>query len=339
MGLILVSGGQYGSEGKGKISAYLAEKNNAVAAVRVGGPNSGHTVYRNGEQCKLRMLPSATVRLGIPAIFPAGSYLNMDILEKEIRQYGVSKDDVYVDKNAFIIEEGDIYDEDNSGLGDRISSTLSGTGYAVARRVKRQSINDTAKDVLNSEWYVCDTKKFMNAAMSKDECIVVEGTQGYELSLLHTQYYPYCTARDTSFAGILSETGMSIRDVDKTCMTFRTYPIRVGGPSGPLPREITWDKLTQRSGSAKPIKEFTTVTNKPRRVAEFDYNDAYRAINNEKPDIIAMNFLDYIDANSTDPSDLSWYQVGWIERFRMKCGRGIDIIGLGPDITSDDWMN
>ncbi len=38
MGAIIVSGGQYGSEGKGKIASYLAKKFDAVAAVRVGGP-------------------------------------------------------------------------------------------------------------------------------------------------------------------------------------------------------------------------------------------------------------------------------------------------------------
>ena len=37
-------GGQFGSEGKGKVAHFLAREQNASVAVRVGGSNSGHTV-------------------------------------------------------------------------------------------------------------------------------------------------------------------------------------------------------------------------------------------------------------------------------------------------------
>ena len=36
----IVSGGQAGDEGKGKISAYLSYKGNYSYCVRIGGPNS-----------------------------------------------------------------------------------------------------------------------------------------------------------------------------------------------------------------------------------------------------------------------------------------------------------
>ena len=45
MPVTVVVGGQYGSEGKGKVSAILAKEMDATAVVRCGGPNSGHTVY------------------------------------------------------------------------------------------------------------------------------------------------------------------------------------------------------------------------------------------------------------------------------------------------------
>lgn len=41
---LVAVGGFYGDEGKGKIIAYLARKDNAAIAVRGGvGPNAGHT--------------------------------------------------------------------------------------------------------------------------------------------------------------------------------------------------------------------------------------------------------------------------------------------------------
>jgi hypothetical protein len=48
----IVVGGQYGSEGKGKVVALLASRSNSPWLVRCGGPNSGHTVTINGKDGK-----------------------------------------------------------------------------------------------------------------------------------------------------------------------------------------------------------------------------------------------------------------------------------------------
>ena len=50
MPVSVVIGGQYGSEGKGKIAHWLAREQAASFAVRVGGPNSGHTVVSNNQK-------------------------------------------------------------------------------------------------------------------------------------------------------------------------------------------------------------------------------------------------------------------------------------------------
>jgi adenylosuccinate synthase len=45
----VVVGGFYGDEGKGKLIAYLAQKDKISVAVRGGvGPNAGHTFALNG---------------------------------------------------------------------------------------------------------------------------------------------------------------------------------------------------------------------------------------------------------------------------------------------------
>lgn len=45
MEVSIVIGGQYGSEGKGKVANYFASKFNADVTMRVGGTNSWHIVY------------------------------------------------------------------------------------------------------------------------------------------------------------------------------------------------------------------------------------------------------------------------------------------------------
>ncbi|GIW55210.1 MAG: hypothetical protein KatS3mg082_1614 [Nitrospiraceae bacterium] len=50
MPLTVVVGGQYGSEGKGNVTSYLALRDNVDIVVRCGGPNSGHTVEVGGQR-------------------------------------------------------------------------------------------------------------------------------------------------------------------------------------------------------------------------------------------------------------------------------------------------
>lgn len=47
MSLWVVVGGQYGSEGKGKVAAYLTRREDIDICVRCGGPNSGHSFIDN----------------------------------------------------------------------------------------------------------------------------------------------------------------------------------------------------------------------------------------------------------------------------------------------------
>ena len=57
---MVVVGGFFGDEGKGKIISYLAIKDNPTIAVRGGaGPNAGHTIEYENKKYKVRMLPSA----------------------------------------------------------------------------------------------------------------------------------------------------------------------------------------------------------------------------------------------------------------------------------------
>jgi adenylosuccinate synthase len=62
MPVSVVVGGQFGSEGKGKVALELARLRGAAAAIRVGGANSGHTaIDATGKAHVFRHLPTAAL--------------------------------------------------------------------------------------------------------------------------------------------------------------------------------------------------------------------------------------------------------------------------------------
>ena len=69
----------------------------------------------------------------------------------------------------------------------------------------------------------------VNSALDAGKKILIEGTQGFGLSLYHSEYYPRCTSRDTTAAGFLAEVGVSPKMVTEIVVVFRTFPIRVAG--------------------------------------------------------------------------------------------------------------
>ena len=84
MKVSIVIGGQYGSEGKGKVTSLLAlDYGKEVVVVRCGGPNSGHTIIENNTEYKLRMLPSGIVYGNRGYIAPA-AVIDLNILKNEI---------------------------------------------------------------------------------------------------------------------------------------------------------------------------------------------------------------------------------------------------------------
>lgn len=288
MSITVVVGGQYGGEGKGKVTYCIAKEKNINIAVRVGGTNSGHTVVnKNGKKFILRQLPTTAILPNSISVLSAGSYIDLDILEKEIKLTGISDNQLIIDENAMIVTKEDKEKEALTSLRREIGSTLSGTGQSVLRRIHRNKSTKLAKDINVLKPFIKDTKQFLFDKINKKEKIIIEGTQGFGLSLIHSSHYPFTTSRDTTAAGFLSEVGLSPFDVEDIILVIRTYPIRVEGNSGTLENEITWDKINQ-------TPEFTSVTKKTRRIAEFDENIVKKAIISNRPSRVILNHLDYI---------------------------------------------
>ena len=133
----------------------------------------------------------------------------------------------------------------------------------------------------------------------------MEGTQGFGLSLLHGGEYPFVTSRDTTAAAFASEAGLSPRQIDEVVMVVRTLPIRVGGNSGPLPNEISWTTVQARSGAPAVEAEFTSVTNRVRRVAEFDLQMVRKAAAYNRPTALAVMGTDRLDIGNRGCNDVT----------------------------------
>lgn len=333
MAVTIVVGGQFGSEGKGKVCAFLAERDDPAIMVRCGGPNSGHTVYVDGEGVVLRQLPVGAVVSECRLLIPAGGYVRTDLLKKEMTDHGIDKSRVGIDPNAVIVREHHAKDESYAKLGERIGSTLSGTGAAVAARVGRGADVLRARDSDDLSDFLTDVAQEVAEAKRSREDVIVEGTQGFGLSLYHTPYYPYATSRDTTAAGFASEVGISPRDIDRIVMVIRAFPIRVGGNSGPLGDEITWDNVTKSAGAPRRIEEYTSVTERLRRVAEFDPEIVRRAILINKPSEIVLNHLDHVDW-AVRGMDLAAHLTPQVLDFIATVANGINhsvsFVGTGP---------
>lgn len=291
----IVVGGQYGSEGKGKVTRHFAEKFHAVAAVKVSGTNSGHTVYdKEGNPHILRVLPSPCVNPEMFCVIPAGAVFCPEILFKECEELNFPRSHIYIHPNAGIIGEEERNKERWSPELRDIGSTMSGTGEATMRRIARDGTFTRASGVAELDEFLIDTTALMRSWLDDGWHIMVEGGQGFGLSLTQTRWYPHCTSRDTTAAAFLADAGLAISDVENVIQVLRSYEIRVAGNSGYMAHETTWEQVTKNANSPTPIQELTSVSKKVRRVGYVDMDLIMRATCANRPTITVLNFMDYI---------------------------------------------
>ncbi len=298
----VIVGGQYGSEGKGHIAAYLSQEYQVL--VRVGGPNAGHKVARPNDVYTYHHLPSGCrYHPTAEILIGPGAVIHPRKILKEIQECRIASDRISIDPHAMIIRREDITAE--KALVGAISSTGQGVGAATARKINGRQTPQTilAKDCRALSKYVRSTHDRLEAAYASGKKILLEGTQGTGLSL-HHGHYPYVTSRDTTVAGCLSEAGISPSRVRRILLVVRTYPIRVanpknGGTSGPLHRDTTFQEISDRS--KLPVKEIkktekTSTTNRTRRIGEFEWDLFRKSCALNAPTDIVLTFADYLSA-------------------------------------------
>jgi len=329
---IIVVGGQYGSEGKGKVVALTAGRCSEPWVVRCGGPNSGHTVWIGEKRTVLRQVPSAAGHPNALLLLSAGCVIDESILHDEANELGLSRDQIVVDPRAALVTDED--KEAESGIVGSIGSTGSGTGAALIRRMGRGRGVRLAGNAesIRARFRVESVAPLLHAHLDRGGDVIIEGTQGFGLSLLHGPDYPYVTSRDTTASGFASEVGLSPRQVDEIILVVRTYPIRVGGRSGPLHEELTWEDVRAASGAPEAIPEFTSVTQKLRRVGRFDLEAVKLACQYNRPTGLAVMGIDrlaYANYQAKTIDKLTPEAVAFIHTVQKATRVPIEWLGTG----------
>ncbi len=300
----VVVGGQFGSEGKGHICSFLAPEYDVL--VRVGGPNAGHKVFQDPEPYTHRQLPSGTLFSDAKLLIGPGAVIDVDTLLKETADCDVDARRLSIDPQAMVITKEDKAIE--AKLVNAIGSTGQGVGAAAARRImdRYKKKHTLARENARLAPFCRPIADELEEAFARRKRILVEGTQGSGLSIYHGPY-PYVTSRDTTVAGCLAEAGISPIRIRKVVMVCRSYVIRVKSPeestSGPLKGELSWQDISDRSGI--PVEELQTVemgsvSQRQRRVGEFDWVQLRRAAMLNAPTDIALTFADYIDRRNSE---------------------------------------
>lgn len=339
----VIVGGQYGSEGKGNIVGHIAPEYGLL--IRVGGPNAGHSVYAEPAPEKYYHLPSGTRRApNAKLLLGPGAVIYPNKLLDELARHQVGTDRLYIDPQAMVITEDDIKEEEVRF--ENISSTAQGVGIASAKKMLGRSDYKSGKSrhlARDNEFLARYTSKaaheIISDAFVKGQRILLEGTQGMSLSLHHGDY-PHVTTRDTTVAGCLSDAGIAPKNVRRIVLVCRSYPIRVGGPSGGMKLEVSLEDISERSKI--PLDELmkaerTTTTNRPRRIAEFDWEQFARSVQLNGPTDIALTFVDYFNVKNRKAfrfEQLDDYTIRFVEEVERVSGRPVTLLS-----TAFDWRN
>lgn len=334
----VVVGAQFGSEGKGAVAGFLGKQMfGPDVAIRVAGPNAGHTAYdKTGREWKLRAVPVAAVTSSNCQLhIAAGSEIDIPVLQSELDALDDAgfraTERLTIHPSATILEQRHQRQEAERGIVGRIGSTGKGIGAARAERIWR-----TASTAVN---YFPNHMLSEPGPFDLDGAgdVLVEGTQGYGLGL-HTKYYPYVTSSDCRAVDFLAMAGISpwdhrILDL-QVILVARVFPIRVAGDSGPLVGETSWADL------GLP-EERTTVTNKVRRVGQWDQELVQEAIRangggNWNPRIqLAITMLDQLYPEQRDRTDLDDKPLDFIRILEDSLATHVTLVGTGPDTMAE----
>lgn len=348
--VVAVVGAQFGSEGKGAIVGHIAD--NFDVHVRVGGPNAGHTFYHLGRPWVMQSVPCGWKNPKAKLVIGAGATVDPTNLLAEIQM--VAEVDptihsrVFVDPNASVLlpehyeSEGGVHGSGHQKIG----STGKGVGACREARMNRGVSGlpfSLAKDYDILKPYLTDTVSLLATEIHDGKHILLEGTQGSGLSLVHGPW-PFCTSADTNAGQLAVDAGIPPQFVTDVILVARTMPIRVAGNSGPLKNETTWEAISARLG--KEVTEKTTVTKKTRRIGEWDDELFARTCMLNGPTGVAITFLDYInpaDFGVTKWEDLSQESKDFVKKVSNDHQVRVVAVTTGPlaehyiDLDVDLW--
>ncbi|WP_162140205.1 adenylosuccinate synthase [Haploplasma axanthum] len=297
---VVIVGTQWGDEGKGKITDYLALKADVVTRYQ-GGNNAGHTIVVNSKKYALHLLPSGILNANKINILANGMVINIEALINELNEIGLRDYKLFISDRAHVTfpfhleidkqEEnskhkkigtthkgiGPTYKDKSARIGIRVGTLIANDfkenlKELIENKNKELTTNIDFESVYEkySEYakiikpYVTDTSKLLNDLIIDNKKILFEGAQGVMLCLDHGTY-PFVTSSSPTAASVPVNTGIAPWLIDGAVGVTKAYSTRVG--EGPIPSEM-FDEI----GNNIRIKgnEFGTTTGRPRRIGWLD---------------------------------------------------------------------
>lgn len=192
MSTLVIVGSQWGDEGKGKITDYLAEKADVVVRYQ-GGNNAGHTVEQRGVQYKLHLIPSGILYPEKTCIIGNGVVIDPASLIEEIerlKSQGVSVNNLKISDRAHVVFpyhiKQDELEELSKGKND-IGTTKRGIGPCYMDKSERIGIRIC--DLLKPE--VLKEKLKINIEKKNKVFKDLYGACGFDFEKIYKEYIDY----------------------------------------------------------------------------------------------------------------------------------------------------
>lgn len=192
MSTVVVVGTQWGDEGKGKITDYLAEGADVVARYQ-GGNNAGHTILIDNKKYKLTMIPSGIFNHNKTCVIGNGMVINPAALIDEINyihENGFSTENLKISDRAHVIMPYhlvlDGLEEDRKG-DNKIGTTRKGIGPCYMDKAARNGIR--IADLMDAEEFEARVRAI---AAEKNQLIEqVYGSEPLDVSQIISDYLGY----------------------------------------------------------------------------------------------------------------------------------------------------
>ena len=328
--VISVIDGAIGSCGKAKVVGEIATDKsiNLGAAITNCMPNAGHTfVDEKGNKTIFRNIPVSCVNKNTELFIGPGSSIDMNIFKDEYSSASkyLNNRKIYVHEMVPIIEKRHKqFEKEHIKSG----STFKGCGAVSQEKIIRDSKLQFFKEYKNA--IVCSNDEWLERLYSHldnpNEHVILEGSQGCDLSLNFSGNYPYVTSRNVSTAQLLADSGISSERLLETIMVIRPFPIRISnitedgkyiytGSYG-NGQELSWSQinLSAKIGSypfANNLDEFTNEL-------FYDKNFIKKYLLETNHDILTQVFKNNVEYYLNNLEKISIIQLCEIDRLNNK---------------------
>ncbi len=188
---LVIVGVQWGDEGKGKMTDFLAQRADVVVRYQ-GGNNAGHTITFGGQKYALQSIPSGIFTPRIKNFMANGMVINpkaaIEELEK-LNSRGITDYQLHISNRATVIMP---YHMELDGAyealkgGKQIGTTKKGIGPAYADKYSRVGIR--MGDLLDKEYFA---ERLQDALLQKNLELKSLGKPEMDFDALYNEYLAY----------------------------------------------------------------------------------------------------------------------------------------------------